>query len=153
MDNGPNCRPIELLQEHKHGARHSRLERTEARKEKKDKKGAFHLLQMKRKHNLLNRVISSRAGITASARNLQCTRDVAGFLYLWFLFIFMRKKAVSMMEAFCVDGCRCPAASSQIQGSSAGKAGIIPPFTAPFLHKTRLICRSCILPVLWLWLS
>lgn len=133
------CRPIELLQEYKHGARHSRLEGTEARKGgKKEQKRAFHLRWMKRKHNLLNRVISLRAGITASARNLQCMRDVADFLYLCFLFIFVRGQktgAVATMEAFSVDDCRRPAASSQIQGSSAGRTGIIPPFTAPFLCK------------------
>lgn len=59
---------------------------------KKGQKTAFHLLQMKRKHNLLNRVISSRAGITASARNLQCMRDVADFLFVISLYFRVVKK-------------------------------------------------------------
>lgn len=69
MNNGPYCRPIELLQEYKHGARQNRLEGIEARKKKKQrpKKKAFHLGRKKRKHNLLNRVISLRAGTTARA--------------------------------------------------------------------------------------
>lgn len=92
MDDGPYCKPIELLQEHKHGARHTQLEGTEARKGgEKGQKTAFHLLQMKRKHNLLNRVISSRAGITASARNLQCMRDVADFLFVFSLYFHVVK--------------------------------------------------------------
>lgn len=37
MNNGPYCRPIELLQEYKHGARQNRLEGIEARKKKKNK--------------------------------------------------------------------------------------------------------------------
>lgn len=143
MNNGPYCRPIELLQEYKHGARQNRLEGIEARKKKKnkDQKKSFSPQPEEKKTQPTELSISLRAGTTARARSRassvqeRCRRLS---LFVFSLYFRVEKKktgAVATTGAFSVDGCCCPAVSSQIQGSSAGRAGIIPPFTTVFSTK------------------
>lgn len=113
----------------------------QGRKDKKQKHGGkkgFH--KKKTQPTEPSYFITSRhysaSGSRASAVRERCRRLSLFVFSLYFHAVKKKTDAVATMGAFSVDGCHCPAVSSQIQGSSTGRAGIIPPFTAPFLHKT-----------------